>query len=313
MPYPIDKKFVIAVSSSALFNMQESNAIFEQEGEAEYRKYQEKNINIPFERGVAFPFIRRLLSLNDSFKEEQPVEVVLLSKNSPESGLRAMRTIEHYGLNITRACFSSGRDNFQYLPAFNASLFLSDDPIATREAIESGYAAGTILRSEVDDDPNDKELRLSFDFDGVIADDSSEEYLNQHGGSLDQYMKHEKKYADSPLATGPIGKLLQKISYFQKLEKKKEAKEQTYKRMLHTSIVTARNAPAHERVVTTLKHMEVEVDEVFFLGGIDKNNILKILKPHIFFDDQMPNLSGLEVPAVHIPFGVKNEPEQSQK
>ncbi len=125
MPYPIEKKLVIAVSSSALFNLTESDNIFQLKGEEEYRQYQEKNVNKPLEKGVAFPFIRRLLSLNASFPEEQPVEIVLFSRNSPETGLRAFRSIEHYGLNITRACFSSGKDNFQYLPAFNASLFLS--------------------------------------------------------------------------------------------------------------------------------------------------------------------------------------------
>ena len=133
MSYPIEKKFVIAVSSSALFDMQESNKIFKEKGETEYRLYQEQNIDKPFDKGVAFPFISRLLHLNEAFIEEQPIEIILLSKNSPESGLRAMRTIAYYGLNITRACFSSGRSNFQYLPAFNASLFLSDDPEATRE------------------------------------------------------------------------------------------------------------------------------------------------------------------------------------
>ena len=309
MSYPIEKKFVIAVSSSALFDMQESNKIFKEKGETEYRLYQEQNIDKPFDKGVAFPFISRLLHLNEAFIEEQPIEIILLSKNSPESGLRAMRTIAYYGLNITRACFSSGRSNFQYLPAFNASLFLSDDPEATREAVEKGYAAGTILHGEVQDDMNDKELRLAFDFDGVIADDSSEKYLKEKKENLQAYMQHEKEYSNSPLAKGPIANLLQKISFFQKLEKRKERNDNSYKRMLYTSIVTARNAPAHERVVTTLKSMDIEVDEVFFLGGINKNNILKILKPHIFFDDQMPNLSELDVPAVHIPFGIRNTNE----
>lgn len=204
--------------------MQESNKIFKEKGETEYRLYQERNIDKPFDKGVAFPFISRLLHLNEAFIEEQPIEIVLLSKNSPELGLRAMRTIAYYGLNITRACFSSGRSNFQYLPAFNASLFLSDDPEATREAVEKGYAAGTILHGEVQDDMNDKELRLAFDFDGVIADDSSEKYLKEKKENLQAYMQHEKEYSNSPLAKGPIANLLQKISFFSEVREAKRAK-----------------------------------------------------------------------------------------
>ena len=308
MAYPIEKKLVIAVSSSALFNLLESNSIFETYGVDAYRKYQEENIDQPFQRGVAFPFIKRILSLNDSFPEEMPVEVVMFSKNSPESGLRAFRSIKHYGLNISRACFSSGESHFQYLPAFNASLFLSANEEDTRSAIKAGFAAGTVLNVEIADDDNDKELRLGFDFDGVIADDSSETFYESVHGNMASYFQHEQELSDNPLAGGPIGSLLQKISFFQKLEKKKALSDSSYKRILKTSIITARNAPAHERVVTTLKKLNVEVDNVFFLGGIQKARILNILKPHIFFDDQMVHLNDLEnIPAVHIPFGVANK------
>ena len=307
MAYPIEKKLVIAVSSSALFNLLESDSIFKTHGIDAYRKYQEDNIDQPFEKGVAFPFIKRILSLNDSFQEEMPVEVVMFSKNSPESGLRAFRSIKHYGLNISRACFSSGESNFQYLPAFNASLFLSANEEDTRSAIQAGFAAGTVLNVEVADDDNDKELRLGFDFDGVIADDSSETFYKSVNGNMESYFQHEQELSENPLSGGPIGALLQKISFFQKLEKKKAASDKTYRRILKTAIITARNAPAHERVVTTLKNLDVEVDNVFFLGGINKARILNILKPHIFFDDQIVHLSDLKkIPAVHIPFGVAN-------
>lgn len=308
MSYPIDKKFVIAVSSSALFNMIESDSIFRAQGERVYREYQEKKIDEPLEKGVAFPFIKRILSLNDSFPNEKPIEVVLFSKNSPETGLRAFRSIKHYGLDISRACFSSGKPNFQFLPAFNAALFLSANSEDTKSAISAGYAAGTVLNKVlVEDDDKDRELRLGFDFDGVVADDTAETFYKSTNGNMAEYFQHESQLASSPLSGGPIGNLLQKISFFQKLEKRRSETDSSYKRILSTAIVTARNAPAHERVVTTLKSLNVEVDDVFFLGGIDKSRVLNILKPHIFFDDQMVHLSNLDkIPAVHIPFGIAN-------
>ena len=305
MPYPIEEKLVIAVSSSALFNMLDSDAIFTTHGEEEYRKYQTKHIDTPFEKGVAFPFVQRLLSLNDSFPELLPVEVVLFSKNSPETGLRAFRSIEHYGLNISRACFSSGKSNYQYLPAFNSALFLSANRGDVEEAIRMGCAAGVVLAKEIIDEEDDNELRIAFDFDGVIVDDSAEKVYKSDG--ISSYMDHEKSFANLPLALGPIGILLKRISVFQKLERDKYEGDNTYRRILKTSIVTARNAPAHERVVTTLRELDVEVDEVFFLGGIEKSRILNVLKPHIFFDDQRVHLDALgHIPAVHIPFGIAN-------
>lgn len=179
MPYPIEKKLVIAVSTSALFDMEESDSIYRVKGIDAYRKYQERMINEPLGKGVAFPFIKRILNLNNSFPEDRPIEVVIFSKNSPESGLRAFRSIAHYNLDISRACFSSGKSNFQYLPAFNASLFLSANPEDTEKAISAGFAAGTVLDTKVIDDENDTQLRLGFDFDGVIADDSSEQFYKE--------------------------------------------------------------------------------------------------------------------------------------
>ena len=310
MPYPIDKKLVIAISSSALFDLSESDNVFHADGVESYQKYQQANIDRPLEKGVAYPFIRRLLGLNAAFPKESPVEVVLFSKNSPETGLRVFRSIRHYGLDITRAVFSAGESNFQYLPAFNASLFLSANPDDVRGALGAGYAAGTVLDAQVEDDESDTELRLGFDFDGVVADDTSEQYLqNQAEGDMNAYFRHEADLSATPLSQGPVARLLQKISYFQKMEKRKQSAEPGYKRMLKTSIVTARNAPAHERVVATLKEQHVEVDNVFFLGGIEKSRVLNILKPHIFFDDQMVHLDDVKkIPAVHIPFGIKNKP-----
>ena len=222
MPYPIEKKLVIAVSSSALFDMQESDAIFRQDGEKAYREYQRKNIDIPLRAGVAFPFVKRLLSLNASFQEEQPIEVILFSKNSPEIGLRAFRSIQHYELNISRACFSSGNSNHQYLPAFNSTLFLTTNIEDAKEALANGITAGVVGKQEIHDS-NEEGLCLAFDFDGVIADDSSEKVYKERG--LESYQEYEKVYGTHPLGSGPIADLLKKISLFQKLESIKQYKD----------------------------------------------------------------------------------------
>ena len=304
MPYPIDDKLVIAVSSSALFDMQASDAIFKQDGEDAYRKYQQNNIDVPLEIGVAFPFIKRLLSLNTSFPEEQPIEVILFSKNSPETGLRAFRSIQHYKLNISRACFSSGNSNYQYLPAFNSTLFLTTNIEDAKAALANGITAGVVGKQEIHDS-NEEGLCLAFDFDGVIADDSSEKVYKERG--LETYQEYEKVYGTHPLGSGPIADLLKRISSFQKLERIKQYKDPNYNRLLRTAIVTARNAPAHERVVFTLLSLGVEVDEVFFMGGVEKARLLNILKPHIFFDDQTAHLENIkDIAGVHIPFGIAN-------
>ncbi len=304
MPYPIDDKLVIAVSSSALFDMQASDAIFKQRGEEAYREFQQKHIDVPLQTGVAFPFVKRLLSLNASFPEEQPIEVILFSKNSPETGLRAFRSIQSYDLNISRACFSSGSPNHQYLPAFNSTLFLTTNIEDAKEALANGITAGVVGEQEIHDS-SEEGLCLAFDFDGVIADDSSERVYKEQG--LAAYQEYEKIYGTHPLKSGPIADLLKRISSFQKLERTKQQEDPTYRRLLKTAIVTARNAPAHERVVFTLLSLGVEVDEVFFMGGVEKARLLNILKPHIFFDDQTSHLKNINnIAGVHIPFGEAN-------
>jgi 5'-nucleotidase len=305
MAFPIENKLVVAVSSSALFDLSESDRVYNECGLGEYRRYQEQNIDNPLAKGVAFPFVKRLLSLNEIFPDEQPVEVVLLSRNSPETGLRVFRTIKHYGLDITRASFFSGESPYKYLPAFNASLFLSASEQDVKRACDAGYAAGRVLDSEVMDDIHDDELRIAFDFDGVIADDDSEKIYQEHG--LQAFHKHEAA-TKAPLDPGPLADLLIKISNLQRLEIERLANDSAYRRRIKISIVTARNAPAHERVVNTLKSWGVEVTEAFFLGGISKDRVLEIMRPHIFFDDQMLHLDHLRnVPAVHIPMGIANE------
>lgn len=307
MAYPIEKKLVIAVASSALFDLTESDSVFKAQGIQKYREYQNSKINEPFDKGVAFPFVSRLLKLNESFPDERPIEVVLMSRNSPETGLRAFRSIGHYNLDITRAAFSSGTSHFNYLPAFNASLFLSANEEDVKNALSNGFAAGRVIsKLNVNDDEKDNELRIAFDFDGVLADDEAEK-IYKESSSLAEYQQHEKDFSTIPLQMGPVGDLLKRISFFQKLEIRKSEKDDNYKRILKIAIVTARNAPAHERMINTLRHWNVDVDEAFFLGGIDKSRILNVMKPHIFFDDQMVHFENVDnIPAVHIPFGIAN-------
>lgn len=304
MPYSVEGKIVIAVSSSALFDMSESDKIFREQGLEAYKEHQRKNIDIPFERGVAFPFVSRLLKINDSFPKSRPVEVILMSKNSPESGLRAFNSFKSYNLDISRAVLSSGESNFQYLPAFNADLFLSSNEDDVKEALKLGYPAGKIVESPILDDDS-PELRLAFDFDGVLADDESEKVYKEKG--MEEYREYESTKKKEPLSPGPLEPLLKKIATFQNMERKYREDHPEYVPKLKTSIVTARNAPAHERMIRTLNSWGIDVDFLFLLGGMDKDNVLKIWKPHMFFDDQMVHLERIHYPAVHIPFGIANK------
>jgi len=307
MAYPIERKLVVAVSSSALFDLSESDAVYVEKGPKAYKEFQEANLNNVLNKGVAFPFIRRFLNINRRFPKQLPVEVVLLSRNSAATGKRVFRSIAHYGLDISRAAFMAGKSPYEYIPAFNASLFLSANEDDVKKAISSKYPAGTVLPSNVNDDVNDDELRIDFDFDGVIADDEAE--VIYKGGDLPEFQNYEVANAHIPHKPGPLADLFQKLSFMQKLEDREEEKDRDYKRIIRTAIVTARNAPAHERVITTLEHWGVSANETFFLGGMKKDRILSRLKPHMFFDDQKSHLESEagDIPMVHIPFGIANQ------
>lgn len=306
MAYPIERKLVIAVSSSALFDLSESHAVFVDKGPKAYKEFQEANLNNILGKGVAFPFVRRFLNINKRFPKQSPVEVVLLSRNSAATGKRVFRSISHYGLDISRAAFMEGASPYEYIPAFNASLFLSANEEDVKKAISCKYPAGTVLPSTVIDDESEDELRIAFDFDGVIADDESEAVFK--GKDLPAFHDYEVANAHIPHKPGPLADLFQKLSFMQKLEDKEQEKNRDYKRIIRTAIVTARNAPSHERVITTLEHWGVSANETFFLGGMKKDRILTRLKPHMFFDDQKSHLESEagDIPMVHIPFGIAN-------
>lgn len=311
MPYELKDRLVVGVASSAMFDLSESDRVFRNEGEEVYRTYQEEHRNDPLQPGMAFSFIRRLLSLNDlSPAPNAPlVEVVLLSRNDPDTGLRVMNSIAHHHLSISRAIFQQGLSPYAYIPALNISLFLSGNQSDVLEAIALGLPAGYVMDSKKIDDPNDTTLRIAFDFDGVLADDSSETVM-QHG-NLAEFHSHETANVMEPHGGGPLKHFLLKISKIQKAEEQKRKSDPAYKNRLRVSIVTARNAPSHERAINTLKSWGVIVNDAFFLGGIEKRLVLEVLKPHIFFDDQSLHLAAASqaAPSVHIPFGITNNSE----
>lgn len=307
MSYPIEQKLVIAVSSSALFDLSESHAVFMQQGPVAYKAFQTAHLDQVLDKGVAFPFIRRFLQINRHFPAQAPVEVVLLSRNSAATGQRVFRSIAHYGLDISRAAFTEGKSPYPYIPAFNASLFLTANEVDVKKAIGNGYPAGTVLPSNVSDQTDNEELVIAFDFDGVIADDESEAIYQQ--ADLPRFRHHEVTNAHIPHNPGPLADLFKKLAYLQALEDLEQEKNRAYQRIIRTAIVTARSAPSHERVITTLEHWGVSANETFFLGGMKKERILSILRPHIYFDDQKSHLASEagDIPMVHVPFGVAND------
>jgi 5'-nucleotidase len=306
MPYPIENKLVVGVSSTALFDLDFEDQLFEKEGVKKYREYQiEKETDI-LGKGFAFPFIRRFLNINNVYDQDHPVEVVLLSRNSPETGVRIFNSIKHYNLDISRAVFLNGNPPYKYIPAYNISLFLSTNQNDVLSSIAEGYPAGLFLKTQIEDDENDIELRVAFDFDGVVVDDGSET-VYQENHDIEQFNKHETTNSLLPHNSGPLAEFFKKLAHFQNLENKKKEEDKNYKKILRTSIVTSRGAPSHERAINTLNSWGVGVDDMFLLGGMEKRRILSVLKPHLFMDDQLGHLdASLNIPLVHIPFGIAN-------
>ncbi|MEU5567592.1 5'-nucleotidase [Micromonospora musae] len=308
MPYNLENRLVIGIASSALFDLAASDEVFRTQGEESYRRYQEENIGSPLTPGVAFPFIKRLLSLNDlSSNEADPlVEVIILSRNDPDTGLRVMKSVAHHKLAITRAIFTQGKSPYEFMPVLHMSLFLSANPTDVKEAMSRNLPAGQVLPSEYTDDEDDPDLRIAFDFDGVLADDASERVMQAEG--LKRFHAHETANAVTPHSPGPLHDFLKQINKIQQREEAERASDPNYKVRLRVSIVTARNAPSHERALASLKAWGVTVNDAFFLGGIDKGAVIGVLKPHIFFDDQQTHLVSTSrvAPSVHVPFGVVN-------
>lgn len=307
--YELDDRLVIGVASSALFDLGEADRVFHERGETEYRAYQEEHLDDTLKPGIAFPFIRRLLALNNLAPDDDPlVEVIILSRNDPDTGLRVMRSVQAHGLPITRAAFMQGRSPFAFIPAFNMTLFLSSNEADVEEAMSQGFPAGRVLGTPAADEPG-ADLRIAFDFDGVLAGDESERIMQKDG--LEQFHQNEVENVDQPMEPGRLRDFLEAINKIQDREEVRFKEDETYRRRLHVAIVTARNAPSHERVVRTLQAWGVRVNDAFFLGGVEKRRALEVLRPHIFFDDQMGHLDAASevAPSVHVPFGVTNAPK----
>ncbi len=278
MPLNLEDKLVIGVSSRALFDLESENEIFEKEGLAAYSEYQvahEKDILKP---GTAFPLIKALQKLNAD--EKYLTEIIVMSKNSADTSLRIFNSIEHYKLDISRAALVGGTSIAPYLDAFKTDLFLSANEEDVQEAINANIASGIICdHSALPINPNEdiNQIRIAFDGDAVIFSDEAERIYQAEG--LQAFAEHEQKNAQKPLPEGPFAKLLKTLSIIQQ----KFPEDMV---PIRTALVTARNAPAHERVVRTLRAWNVRIDEVFFLGGIEKSEVLKAFGANIFFDDQ---------------------------
>ncbi|WP_316668294.1 5'-nucleotidase [uncultured Propionibacterium sp.] len=304
-----ERALTIGVASSALFDLAESDEVFREQGQEAYEAYQAEHLHDQLKPGIAFPFVKRLLSLNDL--TPGLVEVIIMSRNSPTSGLRVMESIGGHRLAITRAVFRTGRSSTEFMDVFGMTLFLSANADDVKEAVRNGSPAGQVLRSSGRDDDDEDSLRIAFDFDGVLADDSSEKFFKNNP---DDYAEYERKHANEPLSKGPLENFLAGVNRIQKLEDSRVEKDINYVRRVRVSLVTARNAPAHERAVRSLQEWGVKVDDAFFLGGLDKTDVLNQLRPHMFFDDQLKNLESAELtaPAVHIPFGIRNNWEEEE-
>jgi len=298
LPVP-DPKLVVAISSRALFDLNESHAIFEREGLAAYQRYQVERENDLLRPGVAFPLARKLLALNDDGRDHPGVEVILLSRNSADTSLRIFNTIEHYGLRIERAAFTNGSSPYRYMSAYGANLLLSTNASDVRSALARGYAAATILPGS-SISPDSGQLRIAFDGDAVIFGDEAERIYQQQG--LDAFADSEKAAAEKPLSGGPFRPVLEALHQIQ-------SSYPIENNPIRTALVTARSAPAHKRVVLTLREWGIRIDEALFLGGRSKGEFLKIFGADIFFDDQQVHIdsASAHVTAAHVPSGIANE------
>jgi 5'-nucleotidase len=301
MPEDISHRLVVAISSRALFDLKKSNAIFEKEGIEKYTQYQIENENKILKPGVAFNMVNKLLNMN---QYGELVEVILLSRNNADTGLRIFNSIEHYGLDITRAAFTNGGNRYKYVKAFGAKLFLSANHEDVESALQAGCAAATILPTSQSQSRDDK-LRIAFDGDAVIFSDEAEQVFQREG--IDAFHSSEAKKAMTPLNVGPFQDFLQALHTLQKKFNLDECP-------IKTSLVTAREAPAHERVIRTLRDWNVRVDEAVFLGGLNKAAFLDAFGADLFFDDQRHHCESASslVGAAHVPNGIVNTTKKDQ-
>jgi 5'-nucleotidase len=303
----VARPLTIAISSRALFDLEDSHGLFEREGIAAYQAFQREREDEVLAPGIAFPLVRKLLALNalapaaagEGAEGAPRVEVILLSRNSSDTGLRIFNSIQHHGLDIRRAAFTSGAPTWPYATSFGADLLLSANPESVRRALEAGVAAATILPSPAPAHRHDQ-LRIAFDGDAVIFGDESERVSREQG--VEAFGRHERERAREPLSGGPFRNFLDALHRLQAAFPAGDAAP------IRTALVTARSAPAHERVIRTLREWGVRLDEALFLGGRDKGPFLEAFGADIFFDDSEHNIASARdhVAAGHVPHGVAN-------
>lgn len=296
---------VVATTARALFDLEDSHGLFERSGIDAYADHQRQREDEVLEPGIAFPLVRKLLALNRDAPADAPhaesklVEVILLSRNSSDTGLRIFNSIQHHGLDIRRATFTSGAPVWPYIRPFGAQLFLSANPESVRRALAAGVAAATILPARATESRHDQ-LRIAFDGDAVIFGDESERVSREQG--VEAFGRHERERAREPLSGGPFRGFLDALHRLQAAFPAGDAAP------IRTALVTARSAPAHERVIRTLRDWDVRLDEALFLGGRDKGPFLEAFGADIFFDDSTHNIDSARrhVAAGHVPHGVAN-------
>ena len=297
MAMTLDGKLVVAISSRALFDFEEENEVFEQANDRAYMQLQLDRLDTPAPPGVAFSLVQKLLAFNQD--GAQRVEVVILSRNDPVSGLRVMRSAAHYALPIIRCSFTRGEAPWRYLKPLRANLFLSTHLSDVRAALEAGVPAAQVYPQSVHaGDAYPHEVRIAFDGDAVLFSDEAERVYQTEG--LSAFQKHETDKAQQPLLAGPFKPLLTALQRLQQAG--------TATMRIRTALVTARSAPAHERAIRTLMDWNIEVDEAMFLGGLPKGEFLREFEPDFFFDDQTGHVdsASLHVPSGHVASGVRN-------
>lgn len=294
----LDNKLVIAISSRALFDLSDSHEVYQTDGLKAYADYQIDHEDTPLAPGDAFPLVEKLLKINTMLSDAPRVEVILLSRNSADTGLRIFNSIQHYGLDITRAAFCGGESPYRYIASFGCHLFLSTHAEDVRQALQSGFAAATILSSKAQQSKN-FQLRIAFDGDAVLFSDEAEKIYQLDG--LDAFTESEKAAANKPLNGGPFKEFLSALQSIQAEFSEGECP-------IRTALITARSAPAHERVIRTLRAWNVRIDESIFLGGLDKGQFLKAFEADVFFDDQEGHCESARehVATGHVPNGIKN-------
>jgi 5'-nucleotidase len=295
------KPLVVAISSRALFDLDESHRVFESEGLAAYAEYQLSRENDILQPGEAFQLVRKLLALNEDQVSHQGVEVILMSRNSADSGLRIFNSIEHHGLDIQRAVFTNGESPFRYMQASATDLFLSGHAEDVRRTLEAGFASAMVLPG-AQNRPDGDQLRIAFDGDAVLFSDEAERIYKSKG--LDVFSNSERQQAETPLPGGPFKPLLQALQSIQSAYPIDD-------NPIRTALVTARSAPAHKRVILTLRKWGIRIDEALFLGGKPKGPFLAAFGADIFFDDQHVHCDSARehVATGHVPNGVRNEPD----